>query len=168
MAALGIALTLLATASPALGASGGTWTISPSGTITNPKLVGSSFSGSCTLSGVTSGTSGGCALTLNVVTSTTSFTCDISLTVTQWYVGALPSGLADFVVKAGSVAVTAPTAQEGESCVYVSFPAGTVDPYTGAVTAPINTRIPAASGTYLLGGYGQLSASATVVVSYSS
>lgn len=168
MAALGMTLTILATVSPALGASGGTWTINPSGTITNQKIAGSTFSGTCTLSGASSGTSGGCALVLNIVSSTTSFTCAISLIVTGWEIGLLPSGLPNFVVEAGSVGVAAPTAQEGEFCVYVSFPAGTVNPYSGAVTAPINTRIPAEQGTFYLAGYGQLKAAATVVVSFSS
>lgn len=150
------------------GASEGTWTINPSGTITNPKLAGSTFAGSCTLSGISSGSSGGCELMLIMVTSTTSFTCAMTLIVNQWAIMLLPSGVPNFVVKSGSVAVIAPTTQEGEFCAYVSFPAGTVDPYTGAVIAPIYTRIPAVAGTYPLAGFGQLSASATVVVSYSS
>lgn len=103
-----------------------------------------------------------------VKTSNTEFTCIMDLQVTGWNEKTLASGLPGFVVDSGHVGVSAPTANEGEFCIYVSFPAGTVNPYTGNVIAPINTLIPAAVGTYSLNGYGQLKAQASVIMTFTA
>jgi hypothetical protein len=150
---------------PAVSAqsSSGTWYIRVNGSITAAGLSHSGFLGFCQLSGVSSGTGGGCGISVNFHSTTFSFLCKLAVHVTGWTTEA--SG---FVLTSGRAVASAPTKIEAQTCVTLSFPLGTVNSLTGVFVAPIITGIPATPGHFAMEGYGQLPAEANVLVTFVS
>jgi adhesin HecA-like repeat protein len=165
---VGFAIALIANAPAArVHAASTIWGIYPSGTITQPGIVGSTFDDTCWLVGVASGTSGGCNMTLRIKSAVANFTCLMTMQVTGWTTTKLTNSQG-FLVTSGVVEASAPTSTEAAFCVYISFPVGTVNPYTGVFIAPVDTQIPAMPGTYHVNGYGHVLADGQVTVTVDS
>ncbi len=143
----------------------GTWSVSTFGTLVASALSNSTFVGSCTLQGNTSGTSGSCLININFILSYSSFNCRLNVNITGWTIGG-PSTTPEFVITSGKASAIAPSTQDSQFCVVESFPAGTVDSTTGNFIAPVYTLIPAVPGQYYLNGYGQLPANSFTSVEF--